>query len=353
MKSHELAYHLPEALIARHPLAERSASRLLVVTEPCAHETIVGLAARLEPGTVLVVNDTRVIKARLFGHRVGSLGRVEVLLVRMLDATHWQALAKSSKPLRVGSAIAIEAGSSPCLVTVEAERDAEGLLTVRIDADEPIDRLLECHGHVPLPPYLGRADEASDDERYQTVYARVPGAVAAPTAGLHFDEALLATLRAKGVEVVTVTLHVGPGTFRPVSVEDLQDHRMHAESFAVPEATAAAISDARKRGSSVVAVGTTVVRALESAYRPGSPGLVEPTRADTRLLIQPGYSFAVVDALVTNFHLPHSTLLALVFAFGGQARIQAAYAEAIERNYRFYSYGDAMFIPSCVLRGPR
>lgn len=353
MKADELDYCLPDELIARHPPNERATSRMLVVGDSVAHESIRALVDRVAPETVFVVNDTRVLKARLFGRKVGTSGRVEVLLVRMLDASRWQAMARSNKPLRVGAVVAIDAGDTRFLMTVESPRDDEGLLVVRIDADAPVETLLERYGHVPLPPYMGRDDEASDEERYQTVFARVPGAVAAPTAGLHFDEALLAALRAKGVELASLTLHVGPGTFRPVTVDDLDQHAMHAESYEIPERTAAAIARARERGASVLAVGTTVVRALESAYLPGSRGLVAATRADTRILLQPGHRFGVVDALVTNFHLPRSTLLALVFAFGGADRIRAAYAEAIVENYRFYSYGDAMFIPSCVSPGVR
>jgi S-adenosylmethionine:tRNA ribosyltransferase-isomerase len=353
VRTDELDYTLPEELVASRPLPERAASRLLVALESLAHETVRELPHRIAPGTVIVVNDTRVLKARLFGHKLGTSGRVEFLFVRMLDAERWQAMARSSKPLRVGAVVAIEGAASRALVHVESERDREGLLTVRVEADEPIESLLERVGHIPLPPYMGRDDEDADGERYQTVFARVPGAVAAPTAGLHFDEALLSALRERGAEVASVTLHVGPGTFRPVAVDELDLHPMHSEAYEVPEATARAIARARERGAPVLAIGTTVVRTLESAYLEGSRGLVEPKRAETRLLIQPGHAFRVVDALVTNFHLPRSTLLALVFAFGGVERVRAAYAAAIEARYRFYSYGDAMYLPSCISRGPR
>jgi S-adenosylmethionine:tRNA ribosyltransferase-isomerase len=353
MKLDELDYELPEDRIARHPLSERTASRLLVVADTFGHATVRELTAMLDPGTLIVVNDTRVLKARLFGRKVASEGKVELLLVRMLDDGRWQAMARSSKPMRVGTAVAIDAGASQVVAHVESERDPEGLLTIRIETDEPIVPLLERIGHVPLPPYLGRGDEPADDERYQTVYARVPGAVAAPTAGLHFDEALLASLQARGCELAKVTLHVGPGTFRPVTTDDLDAHPMHSEWFEIPQATADAIATARRRGSRVLAIGTTVVRALESAAREDAPGSVAVASGETRLLIQPGYRFKVVDQLVTNFHLPRSTLLALVYAFGGAERVREAYGEAIREGYRFYSYGDAMFLASCASRGPR
>ncbi|MBM4359319.1 MAG: tRNA preQ1(34) S-adenosylmethionine ribosyltransferase-isomerase QueA [Deltaproteobacteria bacterium] len=353
MKLDELDYALPEDRIARHPLPERAASRLLVVAESLEHGAVRDLPGRLEPGTVVVVNDTRVLKARLFGRKQGSEGKVELLLVRMQDDGRWQAMARSSKPMRVGTRVNIDAGQSMVVAHVESERDAEGLLTVRIESDEPIFALLERVGHVPLPPYLGRGDEPADDDRYQTIFASVPGAVAAPTAGLHFDEALLAALRDRGCELAKVTLHVGPGTFRPVTADDLDHHPMHSEWFEIPAETAATIAAARRGGSRVLAIGTTVVRALESAASAAEPGCVAVTSGETRLLIQPGYRFKVVDQLVTNFHLPRSTLLALVFAFGGTDRVREAYATAIREGYRFYSYGDAMFLASCASRGAR
>jgi len=353
MKTDELDYLLPEELIARYPLPERAASRMLVVDDALSHASVRALPERLSAGAVVVVNDTRVMKARLFGRKIGTEGRVELLLVRMLDDGVWQAMARSSKPLRPGAAIAIEAGDERLIAHVEGERDADGLLNVRLESSRPIEELLERVGHVPLPPYLGRGDEPSDEDRYQTVFARVSGAVAAPTAGLHFDEALLSELRARGVTVAPVTLHVGPGTFRPVTAAELDEHPMHSEWYSIPPETAAAIAAARGVGAPVVAVGTTVVRTLESAASASRPGEVEPGEGDTRLLIQPGYSFAVVDASLTNFHLPRSTLLALVFAFGGSERVRAAYEEAVRERYRFFSYGDAMFLASCASKGPR
>lgn len=346
MKLHELDYELPEDRIAKHPLPVRAASRLLVVEDTNRHASIRDLPTLLEPGTLVVVNDTRVIKARLFGRKAGSDGKVEFLLVKGLDDGRWLAMARSSKPLRVGSDVVLEGHSGRARVHVEGERDDDGLLPVRIVADESVSSLLERIGQVPLPPYLDREAEPDDDERYQTVFARTPGAVAAPTAGLHFDEALLGALVERGCALAKVTLHVGPGTFRPVTADDLDGHRMHSEDFEIPVETEAAIAEARRRGAKILAIGTTVVRALESAASSRVLGHVEACRGETRLLIQPGYRFKVVDQLVTNFHLPRSTLLALVYAFGGTERLRAAYEEAILEGYRFFSFGDAMFLPS-------
>ncbi|MFO0756914.1 MAG: tRNA preQ1(34) S-adenosylmethionine ribosyltransferase-isomerase QueA [Byssovorax sp.] len=361
MKRSLLHYDLPPDRIASHPLPEREAARLLVVDpaalEP-AHASIRDLPSLLPPGALLVVNDTRVVPARLLGHKEGSGGRVEIFLVRQVSASiddegrpieRWTALGRASKPLRPGALIRVASeGGAPIALTVQIEgrRSDDGLLDVLLigDKDRPIAAAIEALGHMPLPPYMHRADEAADRERYQTVFARVPGAVAAPTAGLHLSEALLARLAERGIERAAVTLHVGLGTFQPVTADDLDDHPMHAEVFMVPDETAAAIARARARGAPVVAVGTTVVRALESAADPENPGLARAGGGETRLLIQPGYAFRVVDRLITNFHLPESTLLALVSAFAGRARVLSAYAEAIRRGYRFYSYGDAMLI---------
>ena len=335
MRLGELDYQLPPELIARHPAATRDSARLLVVNdEGLAHRRFAELPELL-PGALFIVNDTRVIRARLFGKKVPSGGRVELLLVRRLDqeGARWTAMARASRGLRPGSSIRLADGFE---ALVESGVDAEGLYTVKLHTTEPVDALLERLGHVPLPPYIDRPDEPADRERYQTIYARVPGAVAAPTAGLHFSRELYARC-----DVASITLHVGPGTFRPVSVPDLDDHPMHAECFEVPAETCSRIARAREEGAPIVAVGTTVVRALESAVVGGA---LAPMRGETRLLIQPGYCFRVIDALVTNFHLPGSTLLALVYAFGGVDRMRAAYREAIERLYRFYSYGDAMLI---------
>lgn len=361
-------YDLPAELIAARPLSERDAARLLVV-DPARgsldHAAIRDLDALLPAGALLVVNDTRVLAARLLGHKVESGGRAEIFLVRRegelsldeggrsLPAERWRAMGRASKPLRPGGRIQVrgEAAGAPALeVRIEGKGRAgdDGLLEVLLvgEPGTPIAAALDALGHMPLPPYMHRADEPSDRERYQTVFARVPGAVAAPTAGLHLTEALLARLRDRGIIEASVTLHVGLGTFQPVTADDLDDHPMHSEAFTVPEATVRAIAEARERGAPVVAVGTTVVRALESAADPERPGHALAREGETRLLIQPGYAFRVVDRLITNFHLPASTLLALVSAFAGRERVLAAYQAAIDARYRFYSYGDAMLIQS-------
>jgi S-adenosylmethionine:tRNA ribosyltransferase-isomerase len=375
-----LDYQLPPELIAAHPPAERDGARLLVLgAGPPELSAVRALDRFARPGTLLVVNDTRVIPARLLGHKVGTGGRVEIFLVRRLGpavvrdggadlpAERWTALGRSSKPLRAGARVVVDAASKqqhvrPALAIEIAAMGAAGMLEVRLfsPAGLPLEQAVEACGHVPLPPYVQRARDGGpasgaaprrppalredDRERYQTIFARVPGAVAAPTAGLHLTEGLLDRLRARGAEVATVTLHVGLGTFQPVTVDDLDDHPMHAEVFAVPPETAAAVARARARGAPVLAVGTTAVRALESAADPDAPGQVRAQEGETRLLIQPGYRFRVVDQLLTNFHLPQSTLLALVSAFAGRERILAAYQAAIEARFHFFSYGDAMLL---------
>jgi S-adenosylmethionine:tRNA ribosyltransferase-isomerase len=356
-----LDYDLPPELIAAHPPAERDGARMLLVD--CArldHSAVRDLDRFVAPGTLVVVNDTRVIPARLLGRKVGTGGRVEVLLVRRLGAAtvdglpaeRWRALGRSSKPLRPGARIEVDAASSQqqpmaalCIEIGDRVGD-DGMLEVTLFSPSggAVDAALEACGHVPLPPYVHRPDEAADRERYQTVFARVPGAVAAPTAGLHLSPALIERLRARGVEMAQVTLHVGLGTFQPVTADDLDDHPMHSEVFSVSPEAAHAIARARERGAPVLAIGTTVVRALESAADPERPGLVRAMEGETRLLIQPGYRFRVVDQLLTNFHLPQSTLLALVSAFAGRERVLSAYRAAIDARYRFFSYGDAMLI---------
>lgn len=348
MRRELFTYALPPELIAARPPAERDGARLLVVgRDALQHRTVRELPALLPEGALLVLNDTKVVPARLFGKKRGSGGRVELLLVRCLDASHggqrWEALGRASKPLRAGTVIDVEPDG---VLSATVERANEGTLDVALTplAGHTVESALATVGHMPLPPYMHRPDDAEDRVRYQTTFARVPGAVAAPTAGLHLSEALLTALRARGVSTATVTLHVGLGTFRPVEAQDLDDHRMHAESFALPEETAAAIANARAEGRAIVAVGTTVVRTLESAADPERPGHVRASSGETRLLIQPGYSFRVVDHLLTNFHLPESTLLALVCAFAGHARVLGAYAQAVADRYRFFSYGDAMLL---------
>ncbi len=366
-----LHYDLPPALIASRPAAERDAARLLVLDAggSLAHAHVRDLDALVSPGTLIVVNDTRVIPARLLGHKVETGGKAELLLVRHLDdlpilhegrelpAQRWTALGRASKPLRPGSHLRFDppagapgARAPLCARIVDQaaglDETGHGLLTVQLfsPAGAPVSEAIDAVGHVPLPPYLHRADDPADRERYQTIFARVPGAVAAPTAGLHLTPALLDRLGARAVEVARVTLHVGLGTFQPVTADDLDDHPMHAEIFSVPADAAQSIDRARQRGAPVLAIGTTVVRALESAADPDRPGHVRASDGETRLLIQPGHAFRVVDQLLTNFHLPESTLLALVAAFAGRERVLAAYAAAVEAGYRFYSYGDGMLI---------
>jgi len=330
-------YELPSELIAQRPASTRSASRLLHVAGSVLEDLEFGaLPGLLHPGDLLVLNDTRVIRSRLVG-RKPSGGRVELLLERIVtDNEAWMQLGASHPP-RIGGRVELPAGA----IATVLERDSR-FFRLRIDAGMPLADYLERFAEVPLPPYIARPADAADAERYQTVYARAPGAVAAPTAGLHFDEPLLARLRASGVTLAYVTLHVGAGTFQPVETQDLSQHRMHSERFTVPVATADAIEAARATQRSIVAVGTTAVRALESAVR--ADGSIAATDAETALFITPGYRFRVVDRLLTNFHLPRSTLLMLVSAFAGYDAIRAAYAHAIRQRYRFFSYGDAMLL---------
>jgi S-adenosylmethionine:tRNA ribosyltransferase-isomerase len=329
---------LPPELIAQHPAPERSASRLLDgrAEAPVDH-VFRDLPSMLDAGDLLVFNDTRVIKARLYG-RKASGGAVEALIERVLPGHEVLAHLRASKAPRLGSALRF-ADAFAAEVLGRGGHDGS-LFHLRLDG-EPL-ALLETHGHVPLPPYITHADDADDERRYQTVFAARPGAVAAPTAALHFDPPLIEALHERGIETAQVTLHVGAGTFQPVRVERLEDHRMHQEWFEVGAATVAAVSAARARGARVVAVGTTSVRALESAAR--AAGMLQACSGETDIFITPGYRFAVVDALLTNFHLPRSTLMMLVSAFAGHARVMALYRHAIEARYRFFSYGDAMLL---------
>ena len=333
----EFDYELPSGLIAQDPGAERSGSRLLCVgAASIADRRFSELPQLLAPGDLLVFNDTRVIKARLAGEKASG-GRVEVLIERVLSEHEALAQIRSSKPPRAGSTMRL-AGSFEARVL---GREGE-FYRLRFPDGAVVFELLERHGSVPLPPYITHAPRAEDERRYQTVYARASGAVAAPTAGLHFDEPLLASLAQRGVQFAYVTLHVGAGTFQPVREKNLAQHRMHGERYEIPPATVAAIEAARKRGGKVIAVGTTTVRCLEaSAAAHGAPAA---GGAETDLFITPGFEFRVVDRLVTNFHLPRSTLLVLVSAFAGIEPIRRAYRHAIEQRYRFYSYGDAMLI---------
>jgi S-adenosylmethionine:tRNA ribosyltransferase-isomerase len=332
-------YELPSELIAQHPTTQRSASRLLqVAADGLADRQMRGLPALLAPGDLLVFNDTRVIPARVFGAKPTG-GHVEILVERVLDAHRFRAQLGVSKKPRAGGSILVGADT----LTVLGRDD--DLFELRYDGADGVMGFLERAGRLPLPPYISHAPDAGDAERYQTVFAREPGAVAAPTAGLHFDAALLDALTAAGIHTATLTLHVGAGTFQPVRVDELSEHRMHAERYRIDAALCAAIDAARARGSRVVAVGTTVARALESAaLAQDADGRVDPVDGETRLFITPGFAFRVVDRLLTNFHLPQSTLLMLVCAFGGYERLMAAYRHAVAQRYRFFSYGDAMLI---------
>ena len=327
-------YELPAELIAQHPSETRSGSRLLCVGASLADRRFFELPQLLAPGDLLVFNDTRVIKARLAGGKASG-GRVEVLIERALSEHEALAQVRASKPPRAGSVLRLADSIEVRVLAREGE-------FYRLRFPEDVHQLLERHGSVPLPPYISHAPRTEDERRYQTVYARSAGAVAAPTAGLHFDEPLLAALAERGVESAYVTLHVGAGTFQPVRVKDLAKHRMHGERYEIPAETVAAIDAAQRRGGRIVAVGTTTVRCLEASA--GAHGAPVAGGAETDLFITPGFEFRVVDRLVTNFHLPKSTLLVLVSAFAGIERVRRAYRHAIERRYRFYSYGDAMLV---------
>jgi S-adenosylmethionine:tRNA ribosyltransferase-isomerase len=337
MKKSDFKYLLPEALIAQKPLAERDGSRLLCMdrnTSVIIDRQFSDFIDLINERDVLVFNDTKVIPARLFGNKQSG-GKVEILIERILDDYHAIAHVKASKSPKPGTLIKLDKGFQ-CLV----QGRVDDLFLLEFD-DFKVLELLELIGHIPLPPYITRADDESDLTRYQTVFAKEAGAVAAPTAGLHFDLAMMNKIKAKGAQIVFVTLHVGSGTFQPMRVEDLSEHIMHKEFFAVNQETVDAVKLARARGGRVVAIGTTAVRALESASK---SGVLVAGFGDTDLFITPGYQFNSVDAILTNFHLPESTLLMLVSAFAGYQSIMGAYNHAVDRSYRFFSYGDAMFL---------
>jgi S-adenosylmethionine:tRNA ribosyltransferase-isomerase len=330
-------FELPQHLIAQHPAAERSASRLLDGRQtPPVDRIFKTLPDLLQPGDLLVFNDTQVIKARLFGEKATG-GKLELLIERVLGGPQHEVVAhmKVSKKPPVGATLHMVGGFSATLLG--RWPDAEGPLFRFALSDDPYT-LMQAHGHVPLPPYITHADTAEDESRYQTVFAKNPGAVAAPTAALHFDEGVLAGLQARGVHTAHVTLHVGAGTFQPCKTENIAEHTMHSEWYQVPDSTAQAIAQARARGGRVVAVGTTTVRTLESWAKTGL------TSGDTNIFITPGFDFKVVDLLITNFHLPKSTLMMLVSAFAGYEHIMALYQHAIAQQYRFFSYGDSMLL---------
>jgi S-adenosylmethionine:tRNA ribosyltransferase-isomerase len=337
LKLSDFHYDLPGELIAQQPLAKRSDSRLLHLSRESTSvqdQLVRDLPLLLRAGDLLVFNDTRVLPARLFATKQSG-GKVEILVERLLDDRNCLAQVRASKTPRPGNNLVLEDGT-------ELEvRGREGEFFHLRSAGATLASLMQSIGHMPLPPYIERADNAADLERYQTVYASKPGAVAAPTAGLHFDNALLDALETQGVRRTHVTLHVGAGTFQPVRTENIEDHRMHAEYLEVPQSVCQAVAETRARGGRVIAVGTTSVRSLETA---AASGELKPFSGDSRIFIYPGYQFRVVDAILTNFHLPESTLLMLVSAFAGIDTIRMAYAHAVQQRYRFFSYGDAMLI---------
>lgn len=337
MKRTDFHYELPPELIAQSPLAQRSASRLLRFdkkTGALRDHLFSELPGLLNAGDLLVFNNTRVIPARLFG-RKASGGRVEILVERILGEHECLAQVRASKSPKPGGVLVLENGTE--LTVVARDGAFFQLKTAGVD----LMRQLETLGHMPLPPYISREDTEGDRRRYQTVYAEVPGAVAAPTAGLHFDEGLLNQVKKAGIASANVTLHVGAGTYQPVRADNIEDHQMHAEWLQVPEATVDLIAATKKQGGRVIAVGTTAVRSLETAAQDGK---LEAFSGDSRIFIYPGYQFKVVDAMITNFHLPESTLLMLLSAFAGHQNTMAAYRHAVEQRYRFFSYGDAMLV---------
>ncbi|MBD2870427.1 tRNA preQ1(34) S-adenosylmethionine ribosyltransferase-isomerase QueA [Paenibacillus arenilitoris] len=340
-------FHLPEELIAQTPLADRTASRLLALnkrTGEIGHHRFTDLENYLREGDVLVLNDTRVIPARLMGMKSDTGAKVELLLLKQIGEKRWEALAKPAKKLKIGSSIAFgDDGKGNALLRGVVEEEGEmGGRTIRFEYDGIFQELLDRLGEMPLPPYI--KERLEERERYQTVYSKHAGSAAAPTAGLHFTEAFLQKLQSKGVKLAYVTLHVGLGTFRPMSVEHVEDHEMHAEYYELDEQNAAIINEAKRSGARIIAVGTTSSRTLETvaARFEGKP--IEACSGWTSIFIYPGYAFKLVDALLTNFHLPKSTLVMLVSALAGRDRVMRAYEEAIAREYRFFSFGDAMFI---------
>lgn len=346
MDINQFDYELPESLIAQTPLAERSSSRLMTLnreTGEIGHHVFRDLVRFLVPGDILVMNDTRVIPARLFGRKKGGGANVELLLLKQLEGDRWETLAKPGRRLKRGAVIEFgdEAGQ-PQLQAEVVEELADGGRVVHFHYDGIFMEILERLGQMPLPPYI--KETLPDRERYQTVYAREPGSAAAPTAGLHLTDDLLEELRAKGVRTAYVTLHVGLGTFRPVSTDNILDHRMHEEYYELPAETAALLNEAKAAGKRIIAVGTTSCRTLETVAQQCGDGPLRAMNGWTDIFIYPGYQFRIVDALVTNFHLPKSTLLMLISALAGRERVMEAYAEAVRERYRFFSFGDAMFI---------
>jgi S-adenosylmethionine:tRNA ribosyltransferase-isomerase len=336
MKKQDFYFDLPVASIAQFPLPNRSDSRLLTYnrqTEQYGHHQFKNIAEFLQPGDLLVMNNSKVIPARIYGHKASG-GKVELLVERILSTDTFLSHIKASKALKQGSVVHLDKGW-----TLEVTERRDDLFVCQTNGK--VLEMLDAIGHMPLPPYITRDDEASDQERYQTVYAKIAGSVAAPTAGLHFDDVVLKTLEQRGVKVAQVTLHVGAGTFRPVRCENIVDHNMHSENYTLSQELCDAVNKAKEAGNRVIAVGTTALRSLESA---ASQGALQPCSQDTNIFIYPGYTFKICDGLITNFHLPESTLLMLVSAFIGHPQAMALYKEAITQGYRFFSYGDVSLL---------
>lgn len=344
MQRTDFSFNLPEHLIAQHPTESRTDSRLLYI-EPHSGQFqdyhFVDFPNLLAPGDLLVFNDTRVIPARLFGHKQSG-GKVEILVERVLDDHRVLAQLRASKAPKPKTQLYLKDN-----VNVTVLQRVENFFELQFNDSQPVHDILQAIGHIPLPPYIRRADSQMDSARYQTVYAQQPGAVAAPTAGLHFDETMLKYIDAIGVEKTFITLHVGAGTFAPIRADDIRQHTMHAERLHVSAQVCEQVKATRARGGRVIAIGTTTVRALETAF---ADGVIKPYDGETRLFITPGYRFVSIDALLTNFHLPESTLLMLVCAFAGQSQVLAAYRHAVAQQYRFFSYGDAMFVTRASTR---
>ncbi len=345
MKITDFDFDLPEHLIAKYPSEQRSSSRMLHLNGQngdVIHKQFTNIIDLLNEGDLLVFNNTRVIPARLFGQKETG-GKVEILLERVLNDGTAMAHVKASKSPKAESLITLEGGLKTKVLARKDDLFHIEFIQVG-DSKQSVFDMLEQYGHMPLPPYIDRADEESDKERYQTVYNKTPGAVAAPTAGLHFDEAILKEIENKGVNIAFVTLHVGAGTFQPVRVENIEEHKMHAEYAEVSQEVVDLVNTTKAKGNRVIAVGTTSVRSLESAANHSKNELISPFFSDTSIFIYPGFEFKVVDCLLTNFHLPQSTLMMLISAFATREHVMTAYKEAIEKEYRFFSYGDAMFI---------
>lgn len=342
MKTRDFHYDLPEHLIAQHPPAQRTDSRLFHYSrqnQEISHSGFKNIIDFIEPKDCLIFNDTRVVPARLYGKK-DTGGKVEILIERLINNTSALAHIRASKTPKQGSSIILENGANNKIYRLQVE-GREGSLFVISSAENNIAEMMEAVGHMPLPPYITRDDTAEDFSRYQTVYAKTPGAVAAPTAGLHFDEQLMQALQDKSIQCAFVTLHVGAGTFQPVRSENIEQHPMHTETLCVPDETVKLCQQTRSNGGRIIAVGTTAVRSLETASQNGQ---LEAFEGETKIFIYPGYEFKSVDAMITNFHLSESTLLMLVSAFAGIDEIRQCYQQAIEKEYRFFSYGDAMFL---------